>query len=80
MTFGRGRLAALALGALVAIGTACPKEPAPVAPPPPPAVAPTPRPLRIAMIGKSSTNPIFLSARTGAGLPRNFTSIRHRSA
>ncbi len=35
---------------------------------PPPAVAPAPagKPIRIAMIGKSSTNPIFLSARTGA--------------
>jgi ribose transport system substrate-binding protein len=63
----RSALALLALGA-VALG-ACPKrEDAPQAPavaaPAPPAQAP--KPLRIAMIGKSSTNPIFLSARTGA--------------
>ncbi|MDB4983465.1 MAG: lsrB 1 [Myxococcales bacterium] len=31
-----------------------------------PAPAPAGKPIRIAMIGKSSTNPIFLSARTGA--------------
>jgi ribose transport system substrate-binding protein len=38
------------------------------APPPPPAPPPATveKPIRIAMIGKSSTNPIFLSARTGA--------------
>jgi ribose transport system substrate-binding protein len=63
----RSALALLALGALT-LG-ACPKRedaspvPAVAAPPPP---APAPKPLRIAMIGKASTNPIFLSARTGA--------------
>ena len=62
----RAALAALALGALALGG--CPKReevpPAPTAA----ATAPAPasKPIRIAMIGKSSTNPIFLSARTGA--------------
>lgn len=63
MTFARR--AGLALVALLGL-VACPsRDPAP----PPVATAPTApavRPLRIAMIGKSSTNPIFLSARTGA--------------
>jgi ribose transport system substrate-binding protein len=60
-------MAALVLGAAALGG--CPKRredtaapPAPAAPAPAPAV----KTLRIAMIGKSSTNPIFLSARTGA--------------
>jgi ribose transport system substrate-binding protein len=56
---------ALASGALALGG--CPKQetaaPASTVAAPPPA---PPKPLRIAMIGKSSTNPIFLSARTGA--------------
>jgi ribose transport system substrate-binding protein len=67
VTFARraGLAAALALGAATLGG--CPKRDTP-APPPAPAPAPAPavQPLRIAMIGKSSTNPIFLSARTGA--------------
>jgi len=67
-----GRRAALA--AAFALGAAalggCPNKrdetrPAPTAAPSAPA-APGGKPLRIAMIGKSSTNPIFLSARTGA--------------
>jgi ribose transport system substrate-binding protein len=58
-------VATLALGSLTLLG--CPKHEDPPAPaPPPPAPAPAGRPMRIAMIGKSSTNPIFLSARTGA--------------
>jgi ribose transport system substrate-binding protein len=58
---------ALLLGAALALG-GCPKQdtapsaPAASAATPPPA----PKPFRIAMIGKASTNPIFLSARTGA--------------
>jgi ribose transport system substrate-binding protein len=60
----RARVAALALCATLA---ACKSEPPPSPPPPPPAApAPAAKTLRIAMIGKSSTNPIFLSARTGA--------------
>jgi ribose transport system substrate-binding protein len=69
-----GRRAPL-LGAL-ALATAalggCPKREVPTAAPSPTSApaAPKPpagaKPLRIAMIGKSSTNPIFLSARTGA--------------
>jgi ribose transport system substrate-binding protein len=46
------------------------KQPAPVAPLPqvekPAAAAPGAKPIRIAMIAKSSTNPVFLAARTGA--------------
>jgi ribose transport system substrate-binding protein len=65
MSGGRvGFAAALALA--VASGCRSPApEPAPV---PATALTPTPtaKPIRIAMIGKSSTNPIFLSARTGA--------------
>jgi len=54
-----------ALGSLTLLG--CPKhEDAPPPAPPPPAAVPASKPMRIAMIGKSSTNPIFLSARTGA--------------
>jgi len=54
------------LGALALAG--CPKRdnppsPAVAAPAPP---APAAKPFKIAMIGKASTNPIFLSARTGA--------------
>jgi ribose transport system substrate-binding protein len=60
----RARLAALILCCALA---ACKSEPPPPPPPQAPAApAPTAKPLRIAMIGKSSTNPIFLSARTGA--------------
>jgi ribose transport system substrate-binding protein len=67
---GVGRVAACVLAALVlAVALAsCKSEPPPAPAPPPVAAAPAPgvKPLRIAMIGKSSTNPIFLSARTGA--------------
>ncbi|HVX95333.1 MAG TPA: substrate-binding domain-containing protein [Polyangia bacterium] len=58
----------LALAFPVAAGLAgCPKrDEAGPAPPPAPAPVQTAPPIRIAMIGKSSTNPIFLSARTGA--------------
>jgi ribose transport system substrate-binding protein len=59
----RGLAIALGLGLL----GACPAKETPPAPPPlAPAPAPQGKPIRIAMIGKSSTNPIFLSARTGA--------------
>jgi ribose transport system substrate-binding protein len=63
----QGRRAALAaLGALLL--AACPKREAAAPPPAPPVETPaaTVKTFRIAMIGKSSTNPIFLSARTGA--------------
>ena len=65
MTFTRRVACALALAAL---GGCRSGEPAPAPPTPASALAPTPtaKPIRIAMIGKSSTNPIFLSARTGA--------------
>ena len=57
----------LVLAALVAAGC---KQPAPPAPTPAPATpAPAPAPgkvIKIAMIAKSSTNPVFLSARRGA--------------
>jgi ribose transport system substrate-binding protein len=62
----RGRRASLGLVACFFLA-ACPSRdpaPPPAAPAPPPAA--NVKPLRIAMIGKSSTNPIFLSARTGA--------------
>ena len=58
----RGLAIALGLGLL----GACPAKETPPAPPPAPVPAPQGKPIRIAMIGKSSTNPIFLSARTGA--------------
>jgi ribose transport system substrate-binding protein len=61
-----GRRAALVATLAVGAGLlgACPAKEAP--PPPAPVAAPSAKPIRIAMIGKSSTNPIFLSARTGA--------------
>jgi ribose transport system substrate-binding protein len=64
LSTARARVAGLVL-ACALVGC---KSPPPPAPSPPPAAAATPaaKPLRIAMIGKSSTNPIFLSARTGA--------------
>jgi ribose transport system substrate-binding protein len=58
-------LGALALAAAALLG-GCPKHEAPPAPAPAPGPPTGAKPLRIAMIGKSSTNPIFLSARTGA--------------
>jgi ribose transport system substrate-binding protein len=65
----RGRRASL-LGALALAAAAlggCSKHEVPPAPAPNVPAAPAGgKPLRIAMIGKSSTNPIFLSARTGA--------------
>jgi ribose transport system substrate-binding protein len=78
MIVARGRLrprgatpAALAgWGALVLLGagSGCrSREPEPAPPAAPaPASVPAAKPIRIAMIGKSATNPIFLSARTGA--------------
>jgi len=63
----QGRRAALAVLGALALG-GCPKREevpqVPAAAPAPP--APAGKPFRIAMIGKASTNPIFLSARTGA--------------
>jgi ribose transport system substrate-binding protein len=64
----RGVLAAVfALGAAALGGCSSRAEP-PSAPAPttPPSAPPRATSVRIAMIGKSSTNPIFLSARTGA--------------
>jgi ribose transport system substrate-binding protein len=64
------RLALLTLGALALGGLGAPScrssevAPTPAAPPAP--ARPGSKAIRIAMIGKSSTNPIFLSARTGA--------------
>jgi ribose transport system substrate-binding protein len=60
---------AVGLGALVFLGlagAACPARETPPAPAAPAPAAPVAKAIRIAMIGKSSTNPIFLSARTGA--------------
>ena len=65
----RRAAAGIAFFGLALAGAAC-KQPAPAAPAPkvekPPAVAPGAKPIRIAMIAKSSTNPVFLSARRGA--------------
>ncbi|HTA20397.1 MAG TPA: substrate-binding domain-containing protein [Polyangia bacterium] len=63
-----GRRAALVATLAVGAGLlgACPAKEAPPPPPAAPPPAPLGKPIRIAMIGKSSTNPIFLSARTGA--------------
>jgi len=61
------RRLACALAAAAAVFAAACNRPAPVSGPdekPAPAVAP--KPIRIAMIAKSSTNPVFLSARRGA--------------
>ncbi|HVZ75226.1 MAG TPA: substrate-binding domain-containing protein [Polyangia bacterium] len=69
MTSGRGRFARRAvLISILALAGACKSnhDEAPSAAAPTPAPAPTGKPIRVAMIGKSSTNPIFLSARTGA--------------
>jgi ribose transport system substrate-binding protein len=66
----RGRLVALALSLVCAAGGCRSREAtvpgAPSAPSAAPAPADAGKTIRIAMIGKSSTNPIFLSARTGA--------------
>jgi ribose transport system substrate-binding protein len=60
-------LASLPFVALLAAGCKQPAPPAPAAPPATPAVAaPASKPIKIAMIAKSSTNPVFLSARRGA--------------
>ena len=64
MTLGRRAALVVALALGSGLLGACPAKEAPAPPPPPP--APAAKPIRIAMIGKSSTNPIFLSARTGA--------------
>jgi ribose transport system substrate-binding protein len=60
-------LASFSLVAMLAAGC---KQPAPPAPTPTPAspaaAAPAGKPIKIAMIAKSSTNPVFLSARRGA--------------
>lgn len=48
--------------------------PAPTAPPPPAAAGKT---LKITMIAKSSTNPVFLSARTGAEAAAKDLSAKH---
>ena len=68
MNARRAVQAALALAAIVLAG--CPKS-APSAPPvsgqaPPAPDQPAAKPIKIAMIAKSSTNPVFLSARRGA--------------
>jgi ribose transport system substrate-binding protein len=68
MSAQRAVRAAAALAALLLAG--CPKS-APPAPPATSQAAPAPdhpaaKPIKIAMIAKSSTNPVFLSARRGA--------------
>ncbi len=62
------RIFAALLGLLFVFWGCSPQKPSPSAPSPPPAAmkAPAPATLKIAMIAKSSTNPVFLSARTGA--------------
>jgi ribose transport system substrate-binding protein len=67
MTLRRAARTIAALAALLVAGCHQPAPPAPA-----PAVAtpepaqPTQKPIKIAMIAKSSTNPVFLSARRGA--------------
>jgi ribose transport system substrate-binding protein len=51
-------------------------QPTPAEPPPTPPVTERPT-LKIAMIAKSSTNPVFLSARTGAEAAAKDLSARH---
>src|SRR6478735_4085094 len=64
-------VAALCTLPLVACGKSETGAPAAGAP------APTPRGLKIAMIAKSSTNPVFLSARTGAEAAAKELSAKH---
>ena len=62
--FFRARLVVTALFAFCALAPACHSSSSPS-----PAVADTTKaakPIKIAMIAKSSTNPVFLSARRGA--------------
>jgi len=63
----RGTLARSFVLALAVLG-GCKQQAAPAAPAPEPEkpAAPSVKPIRIAMIAKSSTNPVFLSARRGA--------------
>jgi ribose transport system substrate-binding protein len=69
----RNRTAAIALGVALALTAACSKEPSPTV-----AEAPGRSPgLKIAMIAKSSTNPVFLSARTGAEAAAKELSQKH---
>ena len=58
--------AAWAVGALVVLAPACRDRPTGGSFAPPVEAAAKPKPIRIAMIAKSSTNPSFLAARTGA--------------
>ena len=63
---GIGALGAIALTALVVAGCHQPASQPPPAPAAPEPAHPAQKPIRIAMIAKSSTNPVFLSARRGA--------------
>lgn len=54
-----------------------PQTAAPAPTPAAPATAPAAKTLKISMIGKSSTNPVFLSARTGAEAAARDLSARH---
>ena len=65
--------AALTLGMTLALAAGCSKEPNPTV-----AEAPGRSPgIKIAMIAKSSTNPVFLSARTGAEAAAKEMSQKH---
>jgi ribose transport system substrate-binding protein len=63
------RAAVVAMGCLAVLASACGSSPA--------GDADGPRGVRIALIAKSSTNPVFLSARTGAEAAAKELSARH---
>ena len=65
--------AVLPLLALVVVGSACTKQPESSAP----AASGGPVRFKIALIAKSSTNPVFLSARTGADAAARELSQKH---
>ena len=64
----------LALALCAGVTSGCSKEPAPGGG----ATAAPPQGLKIAMIAKSSTNPVFLSARTGADAAAKELSQQHK--
>jgi ribose transport system substrate-binding protein len=69
---------ALFAAAAGALAWACTTAEAP-APSPAGGAAPAPKGLKIAMIAKSSTNPVFLSARTGAEAAAKALSEKHKA-
>lgn len=64
-------LRAVAIGCMAAMAAACGSQPAPAR------QANASRGLKIAMIAKSSTNPVFLSARTGAEAAAKELAAKH---